>query len=187
MAITRDIALKAAIGAFIIKFSQLEYALASLSAWTEFDVREYDSHYLRHVGLGTDKKRESLKDFIKSQLPEFLETWGKLNQEIGSLNMERRYIGHGFREYFNANQRVYAHVKLSGKLDTKELDVDVINSLTKRLSHLLTGQNGLDGNFAVLFTTARLNKWNLLVSDENKIVYEVNGKAVTKWKGKKET
>ena len=58
------------------------------------------------------------------------------------------------------------------------------NKIIDRLHHLSTGENEINGEFNFLFTKTRIDKWNELVSDENKIAYSVNGDKLTKWKGK---
>jgi len=63
------------------------------------------------------------------------------------------------------------------------MDIKTINDLTNRLRHLMTGENGINGEFHILFTKMRINKWNELVNDNNKITYRVNNKIETVWKG----
>lgn len=57
--------------------------------------------------------------------------------------------------------------------------------LTDKLHHIRTGKNGIYGEFNTQFMTARINRWNDNVSDELKIVYQVNNEIKSDWKGKK--
>lgn len=180
----KDKKFKEAIGAFIIAFSELEYGLAHLGALTEFDLRKRDNYLLTHIGNTFERKVKILTEFIDGNLTELKPIWDELKGEIGQLNRERRFIAHGFNQYFLPNESITTYIKEGKKLSSKELTVDNINKLTNRLHHLNTGENGINGEFHTLFTKTRINKWNELVNDDNKIVYSVNSKIESDWKGK---
>ena len=104
--------------------------------------------------------------------------------EIGQLNRERRFIVHGITQYFLPNESLTTYIKDRKELSSKKLTISDINKLTKQLQHLNTRKNGINGEFRILFTKTRINKWNELVNDDAKIVYRVNNKIESDWKGK---
>ena len=55
---------------------------------------------------------------------------------------------------------------------------DVVNAYN-------SGDNGINGEFHVNFKTLRIDKWNKLVNNKFKIVYEVNNKILTEWRENK--
>jgi hypothetical protein len=70
---------------------------------------------------------------------------------------------------------------------TKKQTLEAIKGFTNRLHHLNTGENGINGEFNTLFTKTRIDKWNDLVNDDNKIIYRVNNEVISKWTGKGKT
>jgi len=186
--LTEDKKFKEAIGAFIIAFSELEYGLADLCSMTEFDFRNKSQYFVKYVGLPFEKKGTVLTDFINEQLFDLKPIWDELKVEIDNINFERRFIAHGFIQYFlpNESSTTSTFVKKGKKLQERKHDSNSINKLTQRLYHLNTGKNGINGEFHTLFTKTRVNNWNLLVNDENKVVYRVNNMIISDWKGKSE-
>lgn len=181
----KDQEFKQAIGAFIIAFSELEYGLAHLGAMTEFDLRKRGTYLLIHIGHPFEKKVKNITEFISENLKEIESIWNELKVEIGQLNRERRFIAHGFTRYYLPNENIITQVIERKQLSKKKLSVEYIIDLTNRLHHLISGENGIKGKFNTLFTKTRVNKWNELVNDNNKIVYEVNSKIISDWKGNK--
>lgn len=175
---------KQAIGAFIIAFSELEYGLVFLCSMTEFDVRRKDEYMVKYLGYTFDKKMQILTEFIKQNLTELKPIWEKLKIEIGQLNRERRFLVHGFMTYYLPNETITTQVKENGKVLTKKLTLKEIKGFTNRLHHLNTGKNGINGEFHTLFSKTRINKWNDLVNDKNKIIYRINNEIISEWKGK---
>ena len=175
---------KEEIGAFIIAFSELEYGLVFLCAMTEFDLRLKDKYVIKYMGYSFEQKVRHLTEFIEEHLVELKPIWDNLKGEIGQLNRERRFFAHGFMTYYLPQETITTHVKEKGQIVTKKQTVKDIKSLTDRLHHLNTGENGINGEFHTLFTKTRINKWNDLVNDGAKIVYTVNSKIVSDWKGK---
>lgn len=175
---------KEAIGAFIIAFSELEYGLAYLGVMTEFDLRKRNNYLLTHIGYSFENKVKNVTCFIETQLPELKPIWDIQKNKIGQLNRERRFIAHGFSSYSLPHESITTHVKEGKKLSKREFDLKTINKLTNELRHLNTGKNGINGEFHTEFTKLRINKWNELVNDDNKIVYTVNSKILSDWKGK---
>lgn len=178
---------KQAIGAFIIAFSELEFGLVFLCSMTEFDVRRKDEYVTKYLGFTFERKMQHLTDFISENLNELTPIWEKLKNEIGQLNRERRFLVHGFMQYYLPHETITTHVKENGKVTTKKQTLEEIEGFTNRLHHLNTGENGINGEFHTLFTKTRIDKWNDLVNDDNKIIYRVNNKVISKWKGKEKT
>jgi hypothetical protein len=175
---------KEAIGAFIIAFSELEYGLAFLCSMTEFDLRFKDSYLVKYIGFSFEQKVRILTEFIDENLAEIKLIWDKLKGEIGQLNRERRFLAHGFMTYYLPNETITTYVKEGGKIVQKKQTLQEIKSLTNKLQHVNTGENGINGEFHTLFAKTRINKWNELVNDDAKIVYRVNSEIISDWKGK---
>lgn len=174
---------KEAIGSFIIAFSELEFGLVFLCAMTEFDLRQKDKYITKYLGFAFEKKVEHLSTFIEEHLTEIKPTWDILKSEIGQLNRERRFLVHGFMSYSLPHETITTHVKESGKVITENKTLEEIKNFTNRLHHLNTGENGINGEFYTLFTKTRINKWNELVNDDNKIIYKVNNIVISDWHG----
>jgi len=178
---------KEAIGAFIIAFSELEFGLVFLCSTTEFDVRKKDEYITKYLGFTFERKMQHLTEFISENLEELKPIWESLKNEIGQLNRERRFLVHGFMTYYLPRESITTYIKENGKLTTKKQTISDIKSLTNRLHHLNTGVNGINGEFHTLFTKTRINKWNELVNDKNKIIYKVNNKIISNWTGIEKT
>ena len=179
----KDKEFKEAIGSFIIAFSELEFGLVFLCSMTEFDIRQKDNYIVKYLGFPFEKKTQHLTDFIAQQLPEIKSIWDKLKAEMDSLNLERRFLVHGFMSYSLPNETITTHIKQGKQVTTKNQTLDEIRSFTNRLHHLNTGENGINGEFHTLFTKTRINSWNSLVNDDNKIIYQVNNEIISDWKG----
>lgn len=184
--ITEDKKFKEAIGAFIIAFSELEHGLAKLGSMTEFDLRKKSDYLLKHIGFPFEKKVSNISEFIEEHLIDLKPIWNELKVEIGQLNQERRFIAHGFIQYFLPfeNSAIPTFAKKGKELIVKKHNSQSIKALTNRIHHLNTGKNGINGEFSKLFTVTRVDQWNSLVHDQNKIIYKVNNKILSEWKGK---
>lgn len=178
---------KEGIGAFIIALSELEFGLVFLCALTEFDIRMKDNYIMKYLGFPFEKKVQHLTEFIEQNLNEVKSTWDDLKLEIGQLNRERRFIIHGFMSYSLPHETITTQVKEKGKIATKQQSLENIRKFTKRLYDLNSGKNGINGEFNTVFTKSRIDQWNSLVNDENKIIYEVNGVVISDYKGVKGT
>lgn len=174
---------KQAIGAFIIAFSELEFGLVFLCTMTEFDLRKSNTYITKYMGFSFEKKMDRVSEFINEHLIEIKPIWDKLKDEIRQLNRERRFLAHGFLNYFLPAKKITTHIKENGQIISKELTLQEIIILTSRLHILNTGENGINGAFHTLFTKTRIDKWNELVNDESKIIYEVNNQVLSAWKG----
>lgn len=175
---------KEAIGSFVIAFSELEFGLVYLCSMTEFDPRKKNEFITKYLGYNFDRKIQHLSEFISEYLEELMPIWEKHKIEIGQLNRERRFLVHGFMSFYLPNESITTRVKENGMVATKDLTLAEIKSFTNRLQTLNTGENGINGEFHTLFTKTRINKWNDLVNDDNKVVYSVNSEIISSWKGK---
>jgi hypothetical protein len=175
---------KQAIGGFIIAFSELEFGLVFLCTMTEFDLRKSNSYTSKYLGFTFEKKSERISEFINDNLLELKPIWDKLKVEIKQLNRERRFLAHGFLNYFLPNETITTHIKEKGEIVTKQHTVEEIIILTNRLHQLNTGENGINGEFHTLFTKTRIDRWNELVNDDAKIIYKLNDRIISNWKGK---
>lgn len=184
--LTEDKEFKEAIGAFIIAFSELEYGLADLCSMTEFDLRKKSEYFIKHVGFPFERKVSNLTEFIEENLPDLKPVWDELKIEIGQINYERRFIAHGFIQYFLPfeSSTSSTFVRKGKELVERKHDSKSIKALTDRIYHLNTGKSGINGAFHTLFTKTRVNHWNSIVNDDTKIVYKVNNEIISDWKGK---
>lgn len=94
---------------------------------------------------------------------------------------------YGIITYSLPHQTITKHFKESGKVITKNQTLEEISNFTHRLHHLNSGENWINREFHTFFAKTRINKWNELVNDENKIIYKVNDIVVSDWKGSKTT
>lgn len=177
-----DLKFKEAIGEFIIAFSELEFGLAILCTLTEFNPRQKNIFFLKHLGYSFEQ-RNTLNDFIKKELPEIQKIWSKINTDIGQINRERRFITHGFMTYSLPNENISTYVRERGKVVEQKQAVEKIKDLTKRIYEINTGSNGVNGEFHTQFTKIRIDKWNELVIKKNRIVYRVHNEIISQWKG----
>lgn len=175
---------KEAIGAFIIAFSELEYGLAIICTLTEFDLRKKDTSYLKYLGYSFELKVKTITEFVNKNLIELRQIWDDIKIKIGNVNRERRFLAHGFHNYFLPKDHISTRIKENGKIVEKKQTLPDIKKLINQLHHLNTGENGINGEFYIAFTTLRIDKWNALVNDDYKMVYSVNSKIVSDWKGK---
>lgn len=174
---------KEAIGAFIIAFSELEFGLAILCTLTEFDPRNKDRFLSKYIGYSFEQKRKTLSDYIKKELSEIENIWNKINTDIGQINRERRFIAHGFMTYSLPNENISTFVKEKGDIVKQRQSVEKIEDLTKTLHEINAGRNGVNGEFHTQFTKMRIDKWNELVIEKNRIIYKVNNEIISRWKG----
>lgn len=174
---------KEAIGAFMISFSELEFGLAILCTLTEFDPRTKDKYLPKFIGLSFERKRNIITDFIKERLPILQEIWEKINSNIGQINRERRFIAHGILSYSLPNEQIRSYIKEKGNIVENKLSIEQIDELTAKLHEINTGKNGVNGEFHTNFTKERIDDWNKLVSNENRIIYKVNNEIISEWNG----
>jgi hypothetical protein len=182
--IEKDKEFKEALGSFMIAFSELEYGLVILCTLTEFDLRKKDLSYLKYLGYTLELKVKTITEFINDNLPDLKSIWDLIKINIGNVNRERRFLVHGFHNYYLPNENISTRIKENGKIVEKKQSAIEIKKLAKEIQHINTGTNGINGQFYIFFTTARVNQWNSFVNDDNKIVYTINSKILSDWKGK---
>jgi hypothetical protein len=180
--ISNDKQFKEAVGGFIIAFSELEYGLGYLSSFTEDDLR--NRKLLDHLGLPFERKFKNVSDYVELKMPETKEIWSKLKSQIGQLNRDRRFIAHGIVQYQIPISDLSTYVKEKSRFVERKFSSLQINKLTNELREISTGEYGVNGVLNTLFITNRINEWNELVNDDNKIVYRVSGEILSNWKGK---
>lgn len=174
---------KESIGSFILAFSELEFGLGILCTFTEFDLLKRDENLSHYLGMTFDNKKRTITDYINRYERALIPTWDKIKAEIEFLNGQRRFIAHGIQRVY-VDDKLTAIVRIAGQLQEKELTIDEVNKWTDRLHDVNTGANGIIGEFYGDFVTRSVNRWNRHVIDDLKIVYQVNNKIVSEWKGK---
>jgi hypothetical protein len=167
----------------MLAFSQLEFGLGILCTFTEFDLLRRDEHLPDYLGMTLENKKKKITDYLNKYEPELVQTWTEIKKEIDDLNSQRRFIAHGVQNVF-VDDKLTAVVRVGGQLREEELTIDKVNQWTRRLNEVNTGDNGILGSFYGAFVTRSINRWNRHVIDDFKIVYEVNNKIVSEWRGR---
>jgi hypothetical protein len=180
---TNDKLFKEAIGAFIIASSEMEFAITSLCSILGEDPRLHQNQFLEIFGKPLDKKRETIGQFIKNHLTELLVEWIEINVSIGRINADRRHLVHGFTQYYLPNEHIETFVNKNGQIEKKRFTITDIKALTEKIHHINTGKNGINGEFHTKLFVARINTWNYKVEPEMRMVYSVNNKILSDWKG----
>jgi hypothetical protein len=174
---------KEAIGAFIIASSEMEFAVANLCSIICEDPRLHQKQLFDTMGLPLDKKRTILSEFIKNNIPSLAMEWININDSIGRINADRRYLAHGFTQYFLPGEYIETYIKNKGQITKKRFSISDIAALTNKIHHINTGINGINGVFNTKLFVARINLWNELVDVQKKMIYKVNDQILTDWKG----
>ncbi len=170
-----------ALGKFIKRFSELEYSL--LYYWSLIDDPKNQNLVVKeNFGSSFDDRRKKVTKYINNNLPELSERWKNINKKLTTINTERRYLIHGLGVSNFSNNTIKAVIKLNSQIKVKIITEAQINILLSEIAHILTGNDGLEGEFLIDFTTSRFNKYNSLNAID-KIVYRVNDKILTSYKG----
>lgn len=167
----------------MLAFSQLEFGLGIICTFTEFDLLRRDEHLPDYLGMTLENKKKTITDYLDKYETELIPIWTEIKKEIDDLNSQRRFVAHGIQHVF-VDDKLTAVVKVGRQLQEKELTIDKVNQWTRRLDEVNTGDNGILGEFYESFVTRSINRWNRHVIDDFKIVYQVNDKIVSDWKGK---
>lgn len=167
----------------MLAFSQLEFGLGILCTFTEFDILRKDEHLPQYLGMTLDNKKRTISDYLNKYEKELIPTWVKIKAEIDFLNHQRRFIAHGIQQVF-VDDKLTAMVKVGNQLEQKTLTIDEVDGWTNRIQHVNTGEQGILGEFYFNFVTKSVNRWNNHVVEELRIVYRVNDKIESEWKGK---
>lgn len=174
---------KEALGAFIIASSEMEFAITSLCSILGEDPRLHQNHFLEIFGESLEKKRKLVGEFIKTHLPNLIEEWIVINVIIGRINADRRHLVHGFTQYYLPEEHIETFVKKNGRVEKKRFTIADIKSLTKKIQHINTGDNGINGVFQTKLFVTRINLWNDQVEPKMRMVYKVKNVILTSWKG----
>jgi len=176
----KDKAFKETLGEFIIKFSQLEFGLAYLCSFTDFDLRKQKLALIKQMSNSFENKRKTLSIFIDENFQELKKEWEDINQKIGIINRERRFLAHGFFEYYFPNEEVSTMIIESKKITEKKHTSITIKDLISQVDDI---DFELNIQFRSKFIKEVVDNWNNIVLDDNKIVYKVNNKVMSEWKG----
>ena len=174
---------KEAIGAFIIASSEMEFAISILCSIIGEDPRHHQSQFNEIFGFNLESKRKLIGSFIKANIPSLLNEWTTINAEIGQINVDRRRLAHGFTQYYLPNERIDTYIKLNGNVAKKQFSLGDIKSLTNKIHHINTGDNGIGEVFHTKLFVARINLWNQQVESTRRMIYRVNDVILTDWKG----
>jgi hypothetical protein len=170
---------KEAIGGFIIAFSEVEFGLGMICAMAAPDPRDRDIS--EALSMSLSQKRKQIGKYIRNNLPQLEKVWGEINNEIGELNEIRRFLTHGHLQYPVPHEQISPIIMKNKKPVQKKISVDEIEKWTDRLHHLISGKYGVQGEFEIMFSTARINLWNKSVGGGERMEYRINGKLMTKW------
>ena len=170
-----------AIGNFIIAFSQLEFGLVELCFLTEFNLSNQKDIYVKYLGISTDKKRKCISEYVNENLPALSSTWLTINQKIGQLNRQRRFIVHGIMESFIQNESIISKIKENNTYVKKSISLTELTNLTNQLHKINTGENGILGAFNIVFKTNIFNNWNKKVFNSPKVIYKIDNKIMTEF------
>lgn len=176
-----DIKFKAALGEFILAFTELEFALVELASWTAPNVHERKSFFKDYLKDSFESNRNSVSQYIKDSIPEIRPIWLDINSRIGRINLDRRNLVHGLINYSilqDDNQAILHH---KGEVKSTEYNSDKIKVLTKEIYEILTGENGVNGELHIDFIRRRLNIHNESVQ-KGKIIYKVQNEILTDFK-----
>lgn len=174
---------KEAIGAFVIASSELEFAIARLCSIIGIDPRQHRSQFNEILGLPMDKKRKQISTFIKNNIPNLHDEWTVINEKIGQINVDRRHLVHGFSQYILPREQIETYIKLNGRVAKKQYSLIDIKSLTNKIHHINTGENGIRVVFFTKLFVARINLWNESAVSKNRMVFKVKDVILTDWKG----
>lgn len=170
-----------AVGQFVFEFAEIEFSL--LYYWGLIDSPKNQNSSIReNIGTSFEERRKKVTNFVNINLPDLKTRWDKINTKLGSINQERRYLIHGIGQASFYEDSITALIKQKGELSLKKFTITDIAKLSDKIAHVLTGIDGIAGEFLIDFSTQRFNHYNEYAS-EGKIVYTVNGKILTEYKG----
>lgn len=171
---------QSALGQFVIRFSELEFSLLYFCGAIDHP-RNENLGIKENLATTFEQRRNKISFFIRSELPEIADIWNGINERLGNINRDRRFLVHGIGcENFFLHS-VKAFIPQKTKVDLKDFTIADIKSLSDQISHLLTGENGLSGEFIILFKTKRFDLHNRTTKQDDKIIFRVNGKIMTEY------
>lgn len=172
---------RSALGQFVIQFSELEFSLLYFCGVIDYP-RNENLGIKENLRTTFDQRRKKISEFVRTELPEIAEIWNGINGSLGNINRDRRFLVHGIgRENFFQHS-VKTFIPQKTEVDLKDFTIDDIKKLSDQIAHLLTGDNGLGGEFIILFKTKRFDLHNRTTKEDNKIIYKINDKIMTELK-----
>lgn len=174
---------KKAIGGFVIKFTELEFSLLYYCGLID-NPKNQKVSIRNHIGSKLEIRRKKITKYISQNLPELSTTWDRINTKLGIINNERNFLIHGIGSTGFYEDSIKAIIKQKENIQIKEFTIEDIKKLTDQIAHLLTGDNGLAGEFLTEFSTKVFDLYNSTSNGDDKIIYRVNNKILTQFKGK---
>ena len=174
------------LGEFMTKFSSMETSLVSYCSIIKY-LCNYQEGFDEFSPLSISDRLKYISKFIKESLPELQNDWNKIVQKINEVNENRRHLIHGIGRASFYTESITTHVPKKGKTVSKDFSIEDINKIIDNIEHICTGDNGIQGEFHNNFCISRYDYHNERIDASNKIVYRLNGVAVTKFKGEANT
>lgn len=164
------------------KFSSMETTLVSYCSIIRYlsDCREGFDEF---SPLSISERLKFISKFISEALPELKGDWDRIVQKINSVNEDRRHLVHGIGRTGFYSDSISTYVPKKGKTIQKDFSIEDIKRIIDAIEHICTGDNGIQGEFQNNFCIRRYDYHNDAIDVSNKIVYRINGVAVTKFKG----
>jgi hypothetical protein len=173
---------KSAVGHFVMTFSELEFSLLYYCALIDHP-RDQNYGIKLHLQSTFGQRRTKISNFIRSEIPELQITWDTINSKLGEVNRDRRFIVHGIGRASFFEDSIKTFIPNKDTVDLKDFSIESIKAITNKMSYLLTGDNGLTGEFLNKFSTARFDLHNKITLEDNKIIYRIGGDILTEFKG----
>ena len=126
---------KSALGSLIIEFAKLEFALIYYCAIID-DPYNHTSKLKNHLGSELEAKRNKIKSYIYSNLPDLKTEWDVINSKIGSTNEGRRHLIHGIGRSYFLLDTIKTIIKKGEQVVSKEYTVEDVKQVTDKISHL---------------------------------------------------
>jgi hypothetical protein len=90
-------------------------------------------------------KRNIIKEFIQNKIPELFDNWNKINNRIGNINSERKYLVHSIGLFNISSTHFHSRIRVNGKF--KIYTASDIHKLNNLLDEVLFGKEGLSTSF----------------------------------------
>ncbi len=95
-------------------------------------------------------KRNIIKEFIQNKIPELFDYWNGINNRIGNLNSERKYLVHAIGLFNISSTHFNSRIRVNGIF--KIYAVSDIQKLNKHLEEVIFGKEGLATSFYSRYT-----------------------------------
>ena len=173
---------KSAVGHFVMNFSELEFSLLYYCGLIDYP---HDQNFgvKSHLNSTFGQRRTKISNFIRSDIPKLQATWDNINSKLGEVNRDRRFLVHGIGRASFFEDSIKAFIPNKDTVDLKNFSIDSIKAINNKIGYLLTGDDGLTGEFLIKFNTARFDLHNKITVEDNKIIYKINGDILTEFKG----